>query len=195
MLKLTKEILKDIRAAHALTVRRDKIGTGELQLSFEDNIRGKRVDTYKYWLCQADLRSYEAYEYNEVTNEKTVIFERDASNSPCVETVSTYWGQTTHANSILRSLKIGDEISFEFVGNSGNIYASKAGLHFDSFVMHVKRQKTEKNFERFEYVLNETVNLGNSARMIGGYATMPQIDKQDYRLENRERNDIPVCEV
>lgn len=166
MLTVTKEILKDIKTARALTVRRDKVGTGELQLSFEDNIRGTRVDTYKYWLCQVDLRSYEAYEYDERTNIKTVIFERDSDNAPCVETVSLYWGQVTEGNSVMRMLKVGDEISFEFIGNSGNNYASKAGLHFDTLKLHIKRKRGEKNFERFEFVLNETVNPGNSARMI-----------------------------
>lgn len=178
-MEVTKEFLKELKAAESISIRRDRNGNGCITLWFEDEIRGKRVRTDKSWLCQVTLRSYQARDYES----GRVYFEADKQDSVCYHNVSLYWNQGIHACSILSTLKVGDDISFEFVGNAGNVHTFAAGLHEDNLNIRIKSKNRTREFQ-----LDNSVNPGNTARMINGGCRDFTINRFDTRYENRELN-------
>lgn len=177
MLKLNKELLKDMRAASSLVVRRDTKKRGVMELIIDGKLAGKSVQTRKSWLCEVRLRSYKAYDYDT----KEAFFEPDPQDSVCCAVLSVYSGD--HVSYILSTLKADDEIAFEFLGNSGNTHGARHGLHHDSIKLLINRGNHRINVD-----LDNWVCPGNSARAInrGSSFSRDDINPASYEYENRE---------
>ncbi len=79
----------------------------------------------------------------------------------CFSLINFYHSQHTPASCIIRTLRIGDVISFQFYPDAhSNQYVKNAGLHADVLYMNVKRGD-----KRFTWKLDCQVCPNNSARM------------------------------
>ena len=179
MLKLTKEIIKDIRSARSIVVRRDRLGNGCMELIIQGKVAGKEVEIRKSWLVDVSLRSYESRDYDT----QTVYFEPDPQESACCEVVSIY--ETGHVGYIVSTLKVDDQIDWCFVGNAGNSHTSSKGIHDDMLQLRLRRAN-----KYFDIEIANSTNPGNSARMIGRFNSSFLINKNDYDYENREEKPI-----
>jgi hypothetical protein len=84
-----------------------------------------------------------------------------ANGAHCFASVSFYHSQNTHESCIIKSLREGDEVTFEFYPDChSNGYVAKAGLHADALFLRVTRGKNQ-----FRYELDQSICPDNSARM------------------------------
>ena len=80
--------------------------------------------------------------------------------------IDPYWGTATAVNSVLRLLKVGDEIRFELGINGGSPLLDEHGLVMDSLFLRVDRN-TPVGVQEFKFLLDERVSaLGSPARML-----------------------------
>jgi hypothetical protein len=101
----------------------------------------------------------------------TVNFEtahgRDALErgaAECFAMAGIYHNQGSPVSSILKSLRIGDEINFSFYPDAHSSgYVAAAGLHADCLYLHVRR-----NGKRHTWELTSSICPANSARMCRG---------------------------
>lgn len=85
-------------------------------------------------------------------------------SAKCFAMVGIYPNQNTPVASILRTLKVGDELTFSFYPDAhSNEYVSKAGLHADALFLHVVRKGKRHSWE-----LDVSVCPNNTARMCYG---------------------------
>lgn len=181
---LTKELLKELKECRSLVVRRDREGNTEMQLFFEDEVRGKKIDTDKSYLVDSYLVTNEVRDYDK--EEYPTILEADPKNSICCAHVSFYHSQKSKASTLLKLLKVGDNINFGFYANYGNQYTAKAGLHHD--IMEVRILRDDRYFG--EFTLSESICPQNSARMINpspSFMSNLKIDPTDSRYTNAKQ--------
>ena len=89
----------------------------------------------------------------------------EAGRVKCFAHVSFYHEQHTSASNIIRQLRVGDEVTFEFRPDShSNGYLARFGLHADVLVMKVRRSGITYTWE-----LDSSVTPENSARMCAGW--------------------------
>jgi len=82
----------------------------------------------------------------------------------CFELVYLYHNQHTHASTVIKSLRAGDEIAFCFAPDHfTNGYVADAGLHADALLLRVNRANKYLTFE-----LETSIGPDNSARMCFG---------------------------
>jgi hypothetical protein len=88
----------------------------------------------------------------------------ETGRAKCFGYVSIYHDQRTPQSSILKTLKVDDEITFSFYPDAhSNEYVRKAGLHADALYLHVRR-----NGKRQTWELETSICPDNSARMCHG---------------------------
>ncbi len=82
----------------------------------------------------------------------------------CFAMAGIYHDQGTHVSSVLRTLRVGDELTFSFYpdARSGG-YVAELGLHADVLFLHVRR-----NGKRHTWELCGSICPENSARMCQG---------------------------
>jgi hypothetical protein len=90
----------------------------------------------------------------------------DTENPPkCFAMVSFYHSQFTQASTNVKSLRVGDEITFRFSPDGvSNGYTKEAGLHADALYMDVRR----KGNTHAHYLMATSICPENSARMCQG---------------------------
>lgn len=91
----------------------------------------------------------------------------------CFELVYLYHDQHTHASSVVKSLRAGDEIAFCFApDHHTNGYVADAGLHADALLLRINRANKYLTFE-----LENSIGPNNSARMCFGVPKDPSYDR------------------
>lgn len=167
---ITKEILKDLRAATWLTIRRDSKGFGSLTVTLEPVVYGKKVEVRKTWLVDATLRTYE----------KGLSLD-DNLKQHCVASMGFINSGLNVESSVIKILKAGDDISFQFIGANNNQLLNDAGLFHDQLNIIIKRKDHKLKFR-----LDDQVSGDTSARMVGRQSQWTcDIDIHSYDLENR----------
>lgn len=92
-----------------------------------------------------------------------------------------YHNQRCPVSSVLKTLKVGDELTFSFYPDChSNGYVAAAGLHADCLYLHVRR-----NGKRQTWELISSICPTNSARMCRGV-----INSRDYDLSADERRKL-----
>lgn len=92
-----------------------------------------------------------------------------------------YHNQHCPVSSVLKSLKVGDELTFSFYPDChSNGYVAAAGLHADCLYLHVRRAG-----KRHTWDLISSICPNNSARMCRGVP-----NSRDYDLSAEERRKI-----
>lgn len=82
--------------------------------------------------------------------------------------IGLYHNQSTPESSILRHLRAGDEIAFEFHPDMHtNGYVAAAGLHADVLLLMVDRGEG-KNRKRFTFEIDSQISPNHESRMIRG---------------------------
>jgi hypothetical protein len=91
----------------------------------------------------------------------------ESGSARCFGLVYLYHGQSTHASSVVKTLREGDEISFRFYPDGlSNQYVKDAGLHADVLYLDVRRNGKRA----FEWKLVSSICPENTARMCQGFA-------------------------
>lgn len=91
----------------------------------------------------------------------------------CHELVYFYHDQGTPASSIMKTLRVGDEITLSFYPDAhSNGYVAAAGLHADALYLHVRR-----NGKRQSWKLAVSICPDNSARMCHGVPKSSDYDE------------------
>jgi hypothetical protein len=93
---------------------------------------------------------------------------RDAilDGANCFAHISFYHAQNTPASCIVNTLRVGDEISFEFYPDAhSNGNTTKAQLHADALYLIVRRDDGNK---RYRWTMDVSICPDNSARMCHG---------------------------
>lgn len=178
---LTKELLKELKECSSMSLYRDKAGNTELKLRFTDKIRGVETSTAKSYLVYSLLNTYAVKDYDR--NE--VIQEADPKDSICTWFFNNYPNNTYPLNSIISTLKVGDEIRFEFSTNyyTGGFHTAKAGLVGETLMLVNKR----KGHVVSQFILDEhVIPLHNLSRNINAITChFSPIVPTDYRYVNR----------
>jgi hypothetical protein len=92
-------------------------------------------------------------------------WQNETHNPRCCASINFYRSNPDHAASILATLRVGDEISFEFYADAHtNGYMREAGLHGDVLYMDVAR--AGKRVARFQ--MDHSNCSDSTARMIQG---------------------------
>lgn len=106
----------------------------------------------------------------------------DAGNAKCFELVSFYHDQMTPASCIVKTLRVGDEVTLAFHPDGhSNGYVAAAGLHADILYLIVRREG--KMVAKWK--LDVSICPDNSARMCHGVPTT-----DDYRRSADERRQL-----
>jgi hypothetical protein len=187
-MKLTKELLKQMKAAKTIIIYRDTKGVGQMSLLFEDELRGVQVESRLEYLIDTELRNYGTY--HGVDESAGLPVNRNAYCHAYLD----YANSNSYVRSALRSLKVGDDFIFQFNARAGNQYVSKVQLFEDTCELKVSRDNG-KTVERDKYLLRHPVCSDNSARMVdeGKRGSWSDIDVHSYKLQNRiERSDNVV---
>lgn len=83
----------------------------------------------------------------------------------CFEMIGIYHDQGCHASNVLKTLRVGDELTFSFWPDAhSNQYVKDAGLHADVLYLDVRRDG--KRVARWE--IGHSIGPDNSARMCHG---------------------------
>lgn len=109
----------------------------------------------------------------------TVNFETALGNNAlesgaadCFAMAGIYHSQRSPVSSILKTLRVGDEITFSFYPDChSNGYVAAAGLHADCLYLHVRR-----NGKRQTWEFASSICPANSARMCRGVASTRDYD-------------------
>lgn len=152
---VTKELAsqlhdKDLRS---LVVRRDTEGTTSLELTFEGTFKGNSVSSTLSYLSDSRLHVYTIY-----TNSGwDYQINRKAA---CFISLSNYESDR-ELGTALNSVKVGDDIHFEFVANNNNGSINAARLHRDQCSLAITRGN-----KRLQFLLEVNVAPDNANRMI-----------------------------
>jgi hypothetical protein len=88
----------------------------------------------------------------------------ESGAAECFAMAGIYHNQRSGVSSILKTLRVGDELTFSFYPDAGtNGYVAAAGLHADSLYLHVRRASGRQTWE-----LCDSICPNNSARMCRG---------------------------
>lgn len=91
-----------------------------------------------------------------------VQMENDSTRGDCFAMTGIYHDQFTGVSSILKTLRVGDELTFRFYPDGhSNQYTKDAGLHADILYLDVRRN--DKRVARWEF--ETSICPDNSARM------------------------------
>lgn len=172
---ITKELLKQIKDAKTILIYRDRKGVGQMSLLFEDEIRGVKVESRLEYLVDTTLKIYKGYYEGE----------KEINHKAYCCAYLSYLNHRSQSRTAFQSLKVGDEIKFEFVGRNNNQYTSKVGLYVDEVNLIVKR--ATKPYNHDEYLLTYSICEDNSARMVNesNHTSLTDIDPTSYNFQNR----------
>jgi hypothetical protein len=93
-----------------------------------------------------------------------------AGEVSCFAMIGIYHEQGHHVSSILKTLRVGDELSFVFIPDWGcNGYLAKHGLHCDVLALEIRRKHGER-IKTHSFNLDKSTCEDNTARMIRGVA-------------------------
>ncbi len=105
----------------------------------------------------------------------------DSGTADCFAMAGIYHGQGAHVSSILKTLRVGDEVTFSFYPDAHtNGYVAKAGLHADVLYLKVYRKGKRHTFE-----VEHSISEPNSARMCRG---VPNGESYERRAEERRQS-------
>jgi hypothetical protein len=105
----------------------------------------------------------------------------ESGAAQCFDSVGIYHDQNTPASNILKTLRVGDELEFQFNPDYHcNGYVAAAGLHADSLILIVRRDGTRKH----TWELAMQVCTDNSARMCRG---VPNSDSYHQSADERRK--------
>lgn len=114
----------------------------------------------------------------ETTLGKTAL---ESGAAECFAMENIYHSQATPVSSILKTLRVGDEITFSFYPDChSNGYVAAAGLHADVLYLYVLR-----NGKRITWEFSQGICPANSARMCRGVPA-----SRDYHNAADERRKI-----
>ena len=187
-MKVTKELAKEIKQAKTILIYRDKNGIGQMSLLFEDEIRGKKVDTRKEYLTDTELKIYGGWRNNDAKpiNHKAY----------CVAYLN-YLDSTGPARSAFQAIKAGDEIKFHFIGRNNNELVENADLDVDEIRLEIRHMDKDvvTGKGRDWYTLDVTVSSHwSSARMVDevGESRLSNIDLSQDRYKFENHADYPA---
>lgn len=165
---LTKLDIAAIRACDAITVHLSSRVPEGLVKAIKRRDYGKPFAEDKEHILPATVSSH---------NERGADALRNGAQFFAMEHV--YWGQHCPTSSVLRTLRVGDEISFSFWPDAlSNGYIAAQGLHGDLLRLTVRRDG--KRVATWDF--SQSFCPENSARMCKG---VPVSD--DYRRAAEER--------
>ena len=99
----------------------------------------------------------------------------------CFAMAGIYHNQSSGVSSILKTVRVGDELTFSFYPDGHcNGYVAAAGLHADILYLHVRRKGKRQTWE-----FDVSVCANNSARMCRGVP-----NSSDYERSAEERRKL-----
>lgn len=105
----------------------------------------------------------------------------ESGAAECFAMAGIYHSQGTGVSSILKTLRVGDDLTFSFYPDGhSNGYVAAAGLHADCLYLHVRRGGKRQTWE-----FDVSITANNSARMCRG---VPQ--SRDYERAADEARKI-----
>jgi hypothetical protein len=161
--KLTKQDIAALRKMDSLSVYRD-VAKDESRVTCtkeptrEEKERDPFVQEVRYAIgAPVRIKASEFSTWSDDTRNEATKGARAFAH------ISIYREQITHAGSILRLLRAGDEIGFEFRADShSNGYVARARLHADVLALLMYREGKLVA----EYELDHGISPDNSARMV-----------------------------
>lgn len=107
--------------------------------------------------------------------------------------VSLFHTQHSPSSTIVRSLRVGDQIEFNFYPDCHtNGYVAAAGLHADVLLLYVYRGEGNKQ-RRLEYEIDSGISPNNTARMIRGIPESNSYRRDGARV--RRENWTPPANI
>lgn len=152
---LTKEDIFAIRKADVLCMHLNKTHPGGLvRLIKRKSYSPKPFETDQEYILSAKVEI-------ETHRGKTAL---EAGAAECFAHVGIYHEQASHVSSVLKTLRVGDDVTFAFHPDGhGNGYVAAAGLHADVLYLDVRREGKRTRWE-----IEISVCPNNSARMCRG---------------------------
>lgn len=158
-MSLTKDDIHAIRHADTLVIHLGHPSVGEKGLV--RLIKKKRMFNAKPFEQDQEYVLDNAKVVMETSRGQAAL---ESGQAKCFGYVTIYHSQRTPASSILKTLKVGDLITFSFYPDAhSNDYVRKAGLHADALYLHVVR-----NGKRQSWELDVSICPNNTARMCYG---------------------------
>jgi hypothetical protein len=163
MPKLTKFDIAAIRKADALVIHLSKHNSDGLVRLIKHADRSVPFAQDQEHVLPAEVRLHGFRGQDELK----------AGTASFVAHASVYWNQKGHVESILKSIREGDEIRFKFYPDAhSNGYLAMSGLHADVLFLAIDREG--KRIAEYELIVSACPS--NSARMCRG---LP--DSESYR--------------
>ena len=169
---LTKTDIAAIRAADDICIHLGKRNpSGLVRLIKRKSYNAKPFETDQEYLLEGVKVAMETL------LGKTAL---ESGAAECFDMVGIYHSQNTPTSSILKTLRVGDELTFSFYPDChSNGYVAAAGLHADCLYLHVTRNDKRQSWE-----LASQVCANNSARMCKG---VPNSRDYDHAAEERRK--------
>jgi hypothetical protein len=169
---LTKNDIHAIRHADTLCVHLTKEQPGLVRLIKRKGYNAKPFETDQEYVLENVAVGMET------ARGKAAL---DSGTAKCFAHAYMYHEQGCPVSSIMRTLRVGDEVTFSFYPDAhSNGYVAECNLHADVLYLHVLR-----GGKRHTWELQTSVCRDNSARMCRG---VPKTD--DYRRAAEEARKI-----